>query len=126
MPEFAQRLVGKVGLALGIVVIVGSVVGGVVLAADLWRAGEQADTGVPVSNEGAATPSDTGAPSGSAPTVSPGGASPTVSTPPPAVDGAPTSVPPGGPATTPAPDPTPTCWTGSGERPDGIEKCEDN
>ena len=122
MPQMAQKLIGKVGMALGIVVLVGSVVGGAVLAADLSRAGDQADDGVPVSN--AVTPSDLGAASGSASSAAPTDPPAVVPTPPPADAGG--GSPPGGPAATPTPQPSPTCWLGTGERPDGIEKCEDD
>jgi hypothetical protein len=123
--QIAQRLIGKVGMLLGIAVIVASAVGGIVLSADLGRGEDQTDTGVPVSNEGAVPPGGTAT---AGPTVSASEPAPTVSTPPPldGDDSESTNAPPGGPATTRAPEATPTCWEGDGERPDGIEKCEDD
>jgi hypothetical protein len=120
--KIAQRLMGKIGMAIGIVIIAGSLVGGVALAADLGRT-DDPEGRVPVSDDGAVTPGGTAALTGAATTA---GSEVTSSPDAPPAGGTDAASPPAQTSASPPAQPSPNCWVGPSERPDGIEKCEDD
>ncbi|HEX6871733.1 MAG TPA: hypothetical protein VF163_11600 [Micromonosporaceae bacterium] len=118
MSGSGSKLIGKAGMMLGIIVLGGSVVGGVALA-DLGPA-PMSDPELQASATGRPGPStDPGQP----PTdqVSSTGAGTPTHIPTPAPK------PTRNPAVDPSPTPRLTCWPkdAPGEHPDGIEDCED-
>lgn len=124
MRDFGTKIWGKAGMVLGIMVIGGSLVGGIVVAANAGSPpGDEAGPTIPVNGGSEATP-DPATPTDVVANETPAedvdardetdGA-----------DNDPTGPQPAEPRSTPSP--LPTCWDESwpGEHPDGIEDCED-